>query len=133
MGNITSLKMLGFINTVTCHFSNVFSVKLLYFSLVQYHLNYACSIYYPFYNCYSQRLEQIQHKFLYIAYKISNYHFNYMNDLPSHLNILPLSVRRKHKRSFKKLNFTSHLDLQEIPICFVSMYIELIVDITLLL
>lgn len=42
IGNITSkaFKILGFIKRVAC-FSNGFSIKLRYFSLVRFHLNYA--------------------------------------------------------------------------------------------
>lgn len=91
-----SLQMLGFIKRNSKDFSSINSLKILYFSLVRSYLDYASSVWNPFYDTHTLRLERVQSKFLrYINYKFfGNDAFSY-SGLCHGLNLLSLSSRRR--------------------------------------
>lgn len=94
----TAVQTLGFIIRNCKYFSNLTSLKTLYFSLVRSRLEYCVLIWFPYYNIYKMDIEAIQRRFLKFLYyrDIGNYpvrgydHGELLNmfDIPS------LDVRR---------------------------------------
>lgn len=85
--------MLGFILR-SCTDLSVYSLRLLYCSLVRSHIEYASIVWFPLYNIHKTQLDSVQRKFIkYCAYRLN------MNDrldeVSSVLNIHPLATRRR--------------------------------------
>lgn len=92
-------KTLGFIIRNCKHFSNEFTLKLLYFTFVRSKLEYGAIIWNPIYDCHVNTLENIQRKFLkYLSFKLDG---SYPprgvenGQLLQRFNIDSLAVRRK--------------------------------------
>lgn len=80
----SAAKLLGFIIRNCKQFSNVNTLKTLYFSLVRSKIEYGAIIWNPIYNVHSESLERIQRKFMkYLAFKVDHHYpeQGYSNDL----------------------------------------------------
>lgn len=66
-------KMLGFIMRNSKQFSNIHTLKTLFFTLVRSRLEYCALIWMPYYNCYKYLIENVQRKFMkYLWFKTYN-------------------------------------------------------------
>lgn len=94
----SSSKMLGFIIRNTKDFSNIDTLKTLYYALVRSKLEYCVLVWLPFYNHYKIALEKIQRKFL------KQLHYRVVGTFPQHridqesllsrFNLVSLEYRR---------------------------------------
>lgn len=73
----SAYKMLGFLIRNSCSFTNVNTLKLLYFAYVRSKLEYCSVVWDPYYLVYKQALERVQRKFL------KYLHFRRHNSYPS--------------------------------------------------
>uniref|UniRef100_A0A6P7FX35 Uncharacterized protein LOC114331715 n=1 Tax=Diabrotica virgifera virgifera TaxID=50390 RepID=A0A6P7FX35_DIAVI len=90
-----SLRLLGYIKRVTSDFTSIQPLKILYCSLVRSHLEYCSSVWSPYYQLYSDKIENVQHKFLrHVAFKLGQY--MHYDDILQMLNITTLKSRRLH-------------------------------------
>lgn len=92
-----ALKMLGFLFRNTKDFSEVATLKALYYAYVRSVLEYCSVVWSPYYNCHIKSLETIQHKFLRMVafktkYTIPNHNYS---EIESEQNILSLEIRRQ--------------------------------------
>lgn len=92
-----ALRMLGFIFRNTQDFSDVTTLKTLYFAYVRSVLEYCSVVWSPYYKCHNRSLETIQHKFLKIVafktrYIIPNHDYS---EIESKHNIPTLETRRQ--------------------------------------
>ena len=92
-----ALRMLGFVKRNTRDFKNIFTIRVLYLTLVRPHLEGSTIIWSPYFNIYIDKLESVQRKFLrYIAFKggIPSDLVDY-GALQRDLNIDSLNLRRE--------------------------------------
>lgn len=91
-----ALKNLGFVFRSTKGFTSYHSLFLLYNSLVRSHLEYACVVWYPAYNKYISRIENVQIKFLnYVNYRYNRFlHFRSYEQKLCFYKVQKLSSRR---------------------------------------
>lgn len=76
-------------------FKNIKTLKILYCAFVRSHLEYCSPVWNPIYNCYINRIESIQKKFLrYIQFRSKTYLPDYHSRCRK-FHILPLNERRK--------------------------------------
>lgn len=79
-------------------FSNVNTLKTLYFSLIRSKIEYGATIWNPIYNVHSESIERIQRKFIkYLAFKVDRHYpeQGYPNNLLlARFNMQSLKVRR---------------------------------------
>ncbi|CAH2106212.1 unnamed protein product [Euphydryas editha] len=90
-------KALGFIMRCSTGFTKAKTLKILYCTFVQSHLEYASQIWNPCYRRYIDRIENVQKRSIkYLCYKLKlPYHSgNYLN-MCKKLHILPLANRRR--------------------------------------
>lgn len=93
-----ALKLLGFMTRSLKGFHNVFCLKNVYCAVVRSVLEYACTVWSPFYKKHIDILEKVQRKFLRnVAYKLgfSPEEINY-EDLLKFLNLASLEARRNY-------------------------------------
>lgn len=88
-------KALGFLMRSSKKFKNMKTVKLLYCSYVRSHLEYACQVWNPNYETYSDRIEKIQRKFTrYLKFKFNiSVNMTYEQRCAK-FHLLPLHLRR---------------------------------------
>jgi len=120
-------KMLGFIIRSSRDMNNTDSIMLLYTSYVRSILEYASTIWSPYYECYTKSLESVQRKFL--KFLFWKKHKKYPprgyphNELCSEFNVPTLELRRKFsdiKFLNKLLNNVINLDRFYINITLAS-------------
>ena len=96
----SALKMLGFILRTCRYFTNIASLKTLYYCYVRSKLEYGSIVWSPFYNEYISKLEQIQRKFLkFLALKLDGVfpqQGTEQSALLSRFDIPSLEFRRKY-------------------------------------
>ncbi|CAF4810104.1 unnamed protein product [Pieris macdunnoughi] len=87
--------MLGFILRTSTNFTQVKTLKTLYFAYVKSNVEYASQVWNPQYAVYNNRIELIQKKFIrHLQYKDKTFLADYLTRC-NHFHILPLSVRRE--------------------------------------
>ena len=92
-----ALRMLGFVMRSAQDFHNPLSLRSLYCSLVRSHLEYASSVWNPFYTVHIRNLERVQHRFLrQVSFRMFH-EYRTNEELLSFLGILSLESRRKHR------------------------------------
>ena len=107
-----ALGMLGFVKRSTSDFRSVSAIRLLYCSLVRPLLEYASSVWNPYYACHIHKIEQVQRRFLrYLSFKANinppdDFHYDY-DMLQNRFSLETLRLRRNQrdlKQFFKILN-----------------------------
>lgn len=93
-----AMRMLGFLFRTLKDFTNIYALKNAYIAVVRSVLEYACSVWSPYYEVHKNRLERVQKKFLrFICYRlrIPVETVDY-SELMKLLNLSSLESRRKY-------------------------------------
>lgn len=77
-----SYAMFAFLRRNSKEFSDVYTLKLLYTSLVRSKLEYACIIWYPYCSTHISRVERVQHKFI----KYALHSITFLDPPPSYID-----------------------------------------------
>ncbi|XP_077291097.1 uncharacterized protein LOC143914677 [Arctopsyche grandis] len=103
-----AFKSLGFLLRSTKPFNDPYVLKLLYFSFVRSHLEFASIIWSPFYLSHINCIEKVQLKFIKsLRYLFPTYTHSTVSDILKILSFNNLSVRRRHSDAiffFKLIN-----------------------------
>lgn len=91
-----ALKILGYIKRSLCDFNDIHCFKILYCSYVRSIVEYACTVWSPFYGTYINQIERVQRKYLrFVGYKMGIPIENIVyDDIMKVLNIPTLENRR---------------------------------------
>ncbi len=103
--------MLGFVKRISSDFTNVSTLRILYFAFVRSHLELCSIVWVPYYKVHWHVIEKVQHKFLrHIAFKFGihfdrwNCDYNNLQDIFNLSSLWTRRVQTDLKFLFKCLN-----------------------------